>query len=454
MFSFFSIANTAVGKTVGELPCLLPYSRVEADSDIVIDVCNSTVTNTWRKGIFDWAEHVFGNSNNDGLVIDTPVGPSVVRKEMAEIFPQIIDSVNDWPMDENQMLLNEFSTLQWYKWQLEKCTKACYESQDCHATWAYMKVWTGEVARLENYYKELRDAITEDGNMQTWFACHTLNDTYSTKLRGVYGDTDEMHTWTSPIGNGVSSLMTEQEIRAFHDLSTEDYLLASHYWVKPTAGVKYCDEDIDEEREGLDFDEDIDEEREGLDFDVDIDEEERSEMNEKYTTSAASTSTTDMPGGSSTQDNSGKRTTASAASTSPTDKKEEREKREKEEKEEKEREEKEKKEREEKEEREKKEKEKKEREEKEKKEREEREKKEREEREKREREERERREREERERRKREERERRKREKREKRERRKREERERREREERERREREEREEREDIQEEEKTLTL
>merc|ERR1739838_897378 len=95
---------------------------------------------------------------------------------------------------------------------------------------------------------------------------------------------------------------TEQEIRAFHDLSTEDYLLASHYWVKPTAGVKYCDEDIDEEREGLD-----------------IDEEERSEMNEKYTTSAASTSTTDMPGGSSTQDNSGKRTTASAASTSPTD---------------------------------------------------------------------------------------------------------------------------------------
>jgi len=245
MFSFFSIANTAVGKTVGELPCLLPYSRVEADSDIVIDVCNSTVTNTWRKGIFDWAEHVFGNSNNDGLVIDTPVGPSVVRKEMAEIFPQIIDSVNDWPMDENQMLLNEFSTLQWYKWQLEKCTKACYESQDCHATWAYMKVWTGEVARLENYYKELRDAITEDGNMQTWFACHTLNDTYSTKLRGVYGDTDEMHTWTSPIGNGVSSLMTEQEIRAFHDLSTEDYLLASHYWVKPTAGVKYCDEDLD-----------------------------------------------------------------------------------------------------------------------------------------------------------------------------------------------------------------
>jgi len=159
---------------------------------------------------------------------------------MAKIFPQIIDDVNDWPIEENQMLLNEFSTIQWYKWQLEKCTKACYESQDCHATLAYMNVFTGGVARLE-----LRDAMTEDGYMQTWFACHTLNDTYSTKLRCVYVDNDGMHASTSLRGSGVSSLMTEQETRAFPDLLTEDYILASRYWVKPTAGVKYCDEDID-----------------------------------------------------------------------------------------------------------------------------------------------------------------------------------------------------------------
>jgi len=116
------------------------FAFVDGESNISIDVCNSQEINMWKRGAFNWANHIFQDSNSVGLVVGTPVGPSVVREKMSLMFPNIVDGPEIDDKEDSQVTANIFSTFQWYKTQLEECTKACYEDDNCYATWAYMKL--------------------------------------------------------------------------------------------------------------------------------------------------------------------------------------------------------------------------------------------------------------------------------------------------------------------------
>jgi len=218
------------------------FAFVDGESNISIDVCNSQEIDMWKRGAFNWASHIFQDSNSVGLVVGTPVGPSVVREKMSLMFPNIVDGPEIDDKEDSQVTANIFSTFQWYKTQLEECTKACYEDGNCYATWAYMKDFV-QKDNIKQYYQELNDAIEVDARYQTWFACHMLNDSYMTKLRDVVageknGDKrtfDTVPMESNAVYNGSPSNRLDWNV------------LASHYWVKPTPGVFKCDSEKDEE---------------------------------------------------------------------------------------------------------------------------------------------------------------------------------------------------------------
>jgi len=238
MISSILLANLAFGTI--SIP---EYSFAEGENNLFtkayffIDVCNSLEPEMWKKGSFDWSHYIFRNVNSEGLVIDTPVGPSIVREEMSVVFPQIEDGPDMDDKEDSQMVENKLSTFQWYIQQLEKCTKSCYEDGDCYATWAYMKDYV-QMQDPASYYPELTDSITADGRYQTWFACHMLNDSYLTKLRDVVVDEGNIFKTVPMASNadvydGSSSDREDQNV------------LASHYWVKPAPGVSYCNNEDD-----------------------------------------------------------------------------------------------------------------------------------------------------------------------------------------------------------------
>jgi len=254
------VASLATTEAHSSLPAeseliILDYGYLAAESDIFVDVCNSGELQKWSKGCFNrkisgYEWRVFEQTSNEGLVFANAVGPLRVTEEMTKMYSNILDKKHDgFTQSTSQFFQNPFSTLNWYTLQLEKCTSACYEDADCHASWAYIKMYTGQ--NPSTFYPELEVAVNENPDQKkTWFACHLLNENYSTRLKDVVIDVAGQKLWTTDTGLGITNDWTREQIRdpkisTSENVSTEIYLLASHYWVKPTTGVVVrCEKDI------------------------------------------------------------------------------------------------------------------------------------------------------------------------------------------------------------------